>query len=107
MKRSEILNTYVLKSLESSPNKYLISDDRMKLANVDGEVTKGWRMPRGRGRPAKAKVASIVNGNDAQAVVAVPKRGRGRPKKTAVGDPDAEWGPPPQPELEEDGDELV
>jgi len=107
--RSEILNTYVLKPPGSSPNKYLISGDRMKLANVDGEITKGWRMPRGRGRPAKAKAAAITGGDETASggAVIVKKRGRGRPRKTAVVDLDADYLPPPQDELEEDPDGVV
>ena len=40
MIRSEILNIYVLKSLESSSNKYLISDDTMKMINVNEKIIK-------------------------------------------------------------------
>ena len=42
--RKKILNIYVLKLLESSFNKYLINDDRMKLIYVNETISKDWRM---------------------------------------------------------------
>ena len=38
--RKKILNIYVLKSLESSFNKYLINDDRMKLTYINETILK-------------------------------------------------------------------
>ena len=78
--RSEILNTYVLKSSGKSPNKYLISGDRMKLANVDEKVNKDWRMFRDRGRSLKAKKQFEVTDVAAEEVVA-SKRKRDRSRK--------------------------
>ena len=40
MIRNEILNIYVLKSLESFSNKYLINDDKMKMINVNEKISK-------------------------------------------------------------------
>ena len=40
----KILNIYVLNSFESSFNKYLINDDRMKLTYVNEIISKDWRM---------------------------------------------------------------
>ena len=48
--RKKILNIYVLKLLENSFNKYLISDDRMKLIYVNKAILKDWRMFRSRER---------------------------------------------------------
>ena len=42
--RKKILNIYVLKFLESSFNKYLINDDRMKLIYINKIISKDWRM---------------------------------------------------------------
>ena len=42
--RKKILNIYVLKSFESSFNKYLINDDRMKLIYINETILKDWRM---------------------------------------------------------------
>ena len=97
--RKEILNTYVLKPPGSSPNKYLISGDRMKLAYVDEAISKGWRMPRGRGRPRKHALPE----DDGNKV----KRKRGRPRKQAEPHPDAEYKPAPKDDLEEDADQTV
>ena len=38
--RKKILNIYVLKSFESSFNKYLINDDRMKLIYINEIISK-------------------------------------------------------------------
>ena len=62
MIRSEILNIYVFKFSENSFNKYFISDDRMKLINVNEKVVKNWRMPRGREKFAKIKI--IIDDNE-------------------------------------------
>ena len=53
--RNEILNIYVFKSFEKSSNKYLISENRMKLINMKEEMNKNWRMFRDRERSFKAK----------------------------------------------------
>ena len=42
--RKKILNIYILKSFESSFNKYLINDDRMKLIYINETISKDWRM---------------------------------------------------------------
>ena len=46
--RKKILNIYVLKPPESSFNKYLINNDRMKLTYVNEVISKDWRMFKGR-----------------------------------------------------------
>ncbi len=51
--RKEILNTYLLKAPGGAAHKYLISGDRIKKARVEGRVTRGWRMPKGPGKPKK------------------------------------------------------
>ena len=42
--RKKILNIYVLKPFESSFNKYLVNDDRMKLTYINEVISKDWRM---------------------------------------------------------------
>ena len=42
--RKKILNIYVLKSFESSFNKYLINDNYMKLIYINETISKDWRM---------------------------------------------------------------
>ena len=44
------MNIYVLKFLESSFNKYLINDDRMKLIYINEVISKDWRMFKNRER---------------------------------------------------------
>lgn len=51
--RKEILNTYVLKAPGGATHNYLISGDQIKKARIEGRITRGWRMPKGPGRPAK------------------------------------------------------
>ena len=40
MIRNEILNIYILKSLESFSNKYFINDDKIKIINVNEKIIK-------------------------------------------------------------------
>ena len=101
--QAEILNTYIVKPPGKSPNKYLISGDRMKRCHVDGDASVAWRLPRGRGRPRKVAVEQPPPGE---------KRKRGRPRRVQpVEDPDGEYLPPFRPadekDLHEDGDEEV
>ena len=51
--RKKILNIYVLKFFESSFNKYLINDDRMKLTYINETILKDWRMFKSRRKPRK------------------------------------------------------
>ncbi|KAL8658607.1 MAG: hypothetical protein Q9202_007509 [Teloschistes flavicans] len=101
--KAEILNSYVVKEPGKSPNKFLISGDRIKMAHIEGDLTKGWRMPRGRGRPKKVPIEQPPPGE---------KRKRGRPRRIRpVEDPDADYIPDFKPadreDLEEDDDEMV
>ena len=72
--RAEWLNTYILRAPSGKKNeKYLISGDRMKKARVEGNMTRGWKLPKGPGRPRKAAEDEKYNARESQhAVVTRP-----------------------------------
>ena len=94
--RKKILNIYVLKFLESSFNKYLINDDRMKLTYVDETISKDWRMFRSRKRPRKHALSK----NDENKI----KKKRGRSRKQTESHSNVEYKSASKDDLEENAD---
>ena len=109
MIRSEILNIYVFKSLESFSNKYLINDDKIKMINVNEKIIKDWRMSRDRERFAKQKTMQLIESNDvAFANEVIIKRKRDRSRKIDVSiDSNVDYKSSSQNELDEDLDDIV
>ena len=59
--RRMFTNTYELKKPNGHTYEGLIHGDRLHKARVDGRVTRGWHVPRERGRPG---VQSFASEND-------------------------------------------
>ena len=57
--QKKILNIYVLKFFESSFNKYLINNDRMKLIYINETISKDWRMFKNRKKSHKHALLKI------------------------------------------------
>ena len=59
--RAEFANTYELKKPNGHKYEYLVHDNRLHKARVDGRVTRGWHMPNPRGRPGVRSYASELD----------------------------------------------
>ena len=59
--RKEFANTYELKKPSGQTYEYLVHGDRLHRARVDGRVTRGWHLPRTRGRPGRQSFASELD----------------------------------------------
>ena len=109
MIRNEILNIYVLKSLESFSKKYLISDDKMKMINVNEKIIKNWRMSKDHERFTKQKAMQLIESNDVTfASEMIIKRKRDRSRKIDVFiDSNVDYKLSSQNELDENLDDIV
>ena len=97
--RKKILNIYVLKFFESSFNKYLINDDRMKLIYVNEIISKDWRMFKNQKRFRKHALSE----NDENKV----KRKRGRSRKQTEFHSNVEYKFISKNDLEEDANQTI
>ena len=97
--RKKILNIYVLKFFESSFNKYLINDDRMKLIYINETISKDWRMFKGRKRSRKHTLSK----NDENKI----KKKRERSRKQTESHSNVEYKFVSKDNLEEDANQTI
>ena len=97
--QKKILNIYVLKFSESSFNKYLINDDRMKLIYINKIISKDWRMFKSREKFRKHALSK----NDENKV----KRKRERSRKQTKLYLNAEYKFASKNDLEKNADQTI
>ena len=97
--RKKILNIYVLKFFESSFNKYLINNDRMKLIYVNEAISKDWRMFKNREKPRKHALSE----NDENKI----KRKREKSRKQTKPHSNAEYKSVLKDDLEENANQTI
>ena len=97
--QKKILNIYVLKFFESSFNKYLINDDRIKLIYINEINLKDWRMFKDRERFRKHALSK----NNENKI----KKKRKRSRKQTKSHSNAEYKFVSKNNLEENADQTI